>query len=183
MCLQASGPVCVRMRPVMVAPPGRRRRPVRRRPREPAAGARRQRRPPDPRARIQHLHPEAKKLGLADSARRFADASDSEDADGRTALYRAARADDAPEVRRLLEARADPNFRQRYRRTTPLHAAAYYGFPDAARALLAAGARADVRNEFGRTALEEAEAHPEVAVMIRLSTMRGRDRGALLGRS
>ena len=122
-----------------------------------------------------------KKFGLAGAVRRFAAASKSEDADGKTALYRAAREDNVCEVRRLLATKADPNFRQRYRRTTPLHAAAYYGFEKVAEALLLAGARADVLNEFELTALQEATNgnHTAIAEFIRISTMRGRDRAAL----
>ena len=62
----------------------------------------------DGRVHVRELNIFTKKFGLAASVRRLAAASDSEDADGKTALYRAARANDAGEVRRLLAARADP---------------------------------------------------------------------------
>ena len=121
-----------------------------------------------------------KKFGLTDTVMRFAASSDSEDSEGKTALYRAARANDSGEVRKLLAGKADPNYRQKYRRTTPLHAAAYYGLVEVAESLLLAGARADIRNEYKKTSLEEAEEgqHAQIATFIRNSTICGRDRAA-----
>jgi hypothetical protein len=121
-----------------------------------------------------------KKFGLTDTVKRFAASSDSEDPEGKTPLYRAARANDSAEVGVLLAGKADPNYRQKYKLTTPLHAAAYYGFVEVAEILLLAGARADVRNVYEKTALEEAEEgqHAQIATFIRNSTIRGRDRAA-----
>jgi ankyrin repeat protein len=57
----------------------------------------------------------------------------------------------------LLEAGADANKKAHSQDRTPLHVAAVSGQAGPVRALLAAGARVDARDEHGRTALELAE--------------------------
>lgn len=61
-------------------------------------------------------------------------------------------------VRHLLRSGADPTAATLYARATPLHYAALAGWYEAVAALLAAGARADVRDEAGRTPIDVVEA-------------------------
>src|SRR6185295_6313356 len=79
-------------------------------------------------------------------------------------LTKAARADDMASVRKLIESRADVNA-QAGDGSTPLLWAAHNLSTDMARALLAAGAKPDIANNFGVTPLLEASRVGDAVMM------------------
>ena len=79
---------------------------------------------------------------------------ESADEHGRTLLYLACKSGFDDIVEMLLENGADKNKIQRDG-STPLHAAAYFGHPPVVELLILYGARTDIKNSWGKTALVE----------------------------
>jgi ankyrin repeat protein len=67
---------------------------------------------------------------------------------------------DAESVRTLIEHGADPNRRNRDG-STPLHGAAFFGYPTVAQILIARGADTNARNQAGSTPYDAASADEE----------------------
>ena len=91
---------------------------------------------------------------LRDMIKRNASLIESTDEHGRTLLYLACKSGFTDIVKMLLEDGADNNKIQRDG-STPLHAAAYFGHPQVVELLFEYVARTDIKNAWGKTALEE----------------------------
>jgi ankyrin repeat protein len=95
-------------------------------------------------------------------------AIDAEDATQLTQLMRAAARGDLKAVERLLDQKADPNVRSSGEHLTALMFAAYHGHTAVAKALVAKGARLDLKDDAGAAAVDWAAFadHKELAKLL-----------------
>jgi hypothetical protein len=86
------------------------------------------------------------------------------DPDGLTPLMRAAARGDVAQVNKILASGADPNMATPAQRVTALMCAAYFGHAPVIKALLARGARIDIKDAQGAAAVDWAALgdHPEL---------------------
>jgi hypothetical protein len=93
---------------------------------------------------------------------------DAEDRDKLTRLMRSSAAGDLAEVNRLLERGADPNLQSSEHRVTALMFASYFGHAPVVRALIARGARADLKDNGGAGAIDWAAVggHDDIVQLV-----------------